>query len=795
MNLNLILNAVSSLSEKLNCKIGFEPNTATHSAAAQKSSLSYYDKEKDTVIIRQERVRSEEDIIVGTVYALVAEKGLKNVLSDRYNDFCISLATAVSRHSASMTPKDQIKFGEELLRDINMGTADIVARQFCHILDIPSCRTLDASLKAAINYNQRHETRQFVENNDTDSLDLKFKQSIIEGNGKRFFEFGKLSDAYRRIGYPDNRIVLSVGSDSMKATLTDPVLRKNILSSNFIEKIQSPLAIMDTSNGQHQSYAAVLDIKDAEGNYLVAYLPSPDMVTKNMAIKGPSYAVNVGTMGRITPENLLCRLLPKDGVNRMKYLQPTGDPDSSSFTLARVVRQVKEMASRRLSDTYLNLIDKELWNFRNPMSSEKFSFLYGLRREERQEEKIKETAAALASLSAGSKVDVKDDNAIVNRPPVRDFEKRLKTDIKWASFSASVKRKMTLAGVTTAKDIISLGEDGIREHYGPKALRDATAFLLDNGLTFDCMRRHESLTAKMDLEGMPAEALTEKKYEDLFKTLSAIPGNIGSMSIPMPVTIRGNYLSSAGAVALIAKMASTTRWNGCNMFITKAEADKRGLVIDPLAIATVVEHGGKDKVMYNIADTSLKETEKFESIVKDSVSHSVSATSYVTSMLSSLRSARRDMIKGMYGHLQTMYENRIREDMTGKKVPSLNAMEKETEKREISFNRLAGIMKTIAQEEIVPEMRSAGIPEKNIRELIEEGVTKINTRDIKVKAVFNSAMVYAEDIKTGRPMGDFLQNLRNGVPMKGSVDLSGEKRKLEQEIELNQEQGRRKGRN
>lgn len=793
MNLNLILNAVSSLSEKLNCKIGFEPNTATHSAAAQKSSLSYYDKEKDTVIIRQERVRSEEDIIVGTVYALVAEKGLKNILSDRYNNFCISLATAVSRHSASMTPKDQIKFGEELLRDINMGTADIVARQFCHILDIPSCRTLDASLKAAINYNQRHETRLLVENNDTDSLDLKFKQSIIEGNGKRFFEFGKLSDAYRRIGYPDNRIVLSIGSDSMKATLTDPVLRKNILSSNFIEKIQSPLAIMDTSNGQHQSYAAVLDIKDAEGNYLVAYLPSPDMVTKNMAVKGPSYAVSVGTMGRITPENLLCRLLPKDGVNRMKYLQPTGDPDSSSFVLSRVVRQVKAMASRRLSDTYLNLIDKELWNFRNPMSSEKFSFLYGLSREERQEEKMKEAAAVLASLGS-SKVDVKDDNAIIDRPPVRDFEKRLKTDIKWAAFSASVKRKMTLDGVTTAKDIISIGEDGIREHYGPKALRDATAFLLDNGLSFDCMRRHESLTAKMELEGMPAEALTEKKYEDLFKTLSAIPGDINSRSIPMPVTIRGNYLSSADAVALIAKMASTTRWNGCNMFITKAEADKRGLTIDPLAIATVVEHGGKDKVMYNIADTSLRDTEKFESIVKNSTSHSVSANSYVTSMLSSLRSARRDMIKGMYGHLQTMYENRIKEDMTGKKVPSLNAMEKGTEKREISFDRLVGIMKTIAQEEIVPEMRKAGIPEKNIRELIEEGVTKINTRDIKVKAVFNSAMVYAEDIKTGRPMGDFLQNIRNGVSMKGAADLSGEKRKLRHAAKQGLEQGNGKGR-
>lgn len=120
----------------------------------------------------------------------------------------------------------------------------------------------------------------------------------------------------------------------------------------------------------------------------------------------------------------------------------------------------------------------------------------------------------------------------------------------------------------------------------------------------------------------------------------------------------------------------------------------------------------------------------------------------------------------------------------------------------VCLDRYSAEQKQAITEEVLPYLRGFGIPEANIKELLETGRTSVNGEinirekqaydiDVPKEAVnvtleYHGWAVNAIDPTTGRNLGALDQFAAS--PNK-KVDLSGEKRKMEQELKQNQKQG------
>lgn len=120
----------------------------------------------------------------------------------------------------------------------------------------------------------------------------------------------------------------------------------------------------------------------------------------------------------------------------------------------------------------------------------------------------------------------------------------------------------------------------------------------------------------------------------------------------------------------------------------------------------------------------------------------------------------------------------------------------------VCLDRYSAEQKQSITEEVLPYLRGFGIPEANIKELLETGRTSVNgeinirekqaydidvpKENVNVNLEFHGWAVNAIDPTTGRNLGALDQFAAS--PNK-KVDLSGEKKKMEQELKQNQKQG------
>lgn len=439
---------------------------------------------------------------------------------------------------------------------------------------------LESAMCNGLHHHRREKIAEMCQANDEKAIAAFARETMSPYACHRHIHLGRPDGAMRAMGFPDMPMVVDVNGIRNQMNYMDGTLEE-VLDSGFIEKLRHPVAVI--RNAKEDGYRLVLDMVNKEGNVVILTVPSQDKMREGTN--------KLGGFGAIAPDTL-CRVVAYREEGEFKNLIYAEKERGSevSLRLVSLLRRIKSegpLHRAGAQDAFANLLNrttKVLQFFKNPKNfddlskkiAEDIRFL-----EKNASQAPGEPAETMteapspAPEKAGARAESLADATPENKR--RSLPERLATPVKDGPFSAAAKKKLEAAGVADAAAVLSRlsGDRRIerfREDFGPKALRNANEWLRDLGLG------GVAFSARQDVEA-EAKAIAPEGLArlDFFRAFKEFPRDAMAGTLAMPVSADGRAITGADAYQIVARMAATNRWEGCNVFFDEAQLTALGL--------------------------------------------------------------------------------------------------------------------------------------------------------------------------------------------------------------------------
>ena len=471
-------------------------------------------------------------------------------------------------------------------------------------------------------------------------------EAVLSGNGgirASVLSFGPAGEAYRRVGYPaaevkalaDNLVCF------LKESGVDPV---SFGTDGLVSLVQDPLMIvksMRTRPDGTSPFVAVLDRKvDVPGygkEYLAVSMKSPEeFLAKAMRFRSAGKDAHLLLTPLFLSEKAVLATLC-DPAN-WKYLRPAGGPDSTFFEYVERLKKggataspvYENSGSRQRLLTVTNIAE----NFRNPMSSERYSQMYGYERDPMRDALGRRAAVAAEAARL-------DREAAVEAAADRKADKFLEP-FPVSVVEGAARDRLFAGGIRNAGDVVREGFDRVRELAGT----DRAVNRIADWMAGKDIYVYPKEGVRPAGAGRPtADAVMSHFFDTVLRAVSVSGG-----SMPFPMRLSGEFFTGADAMHLMAA-SLMQRTKGCPVWATESELLGLGCRIGK-AEPVPVFVGGRPENVYNVSATEFPkrypaEYGQFLDSAKAGCSEDRESGRYFGIILGSLGVAVRENVQGL----------------------------------------------------------------------------------------------------------------------------------------------------
>lgn len=433
-------------------------------------------------------------------------------------------------------------------------------------------------------FGQKQE-RQIRKSGSDEELSFQIEETLYESREQALYNLGKLSDAYKLVGYPDATL-------SMKGAMLKKFVEQNGLLSagigeKLVEAVKRPLAVFGEYTGK---YKVVLDLPVKNG--LFAFnLDNPRKVARDFYHNEKHSCVFCFAPFVASDEMLLRQIKRKDNVRLMRSVESGGYKDFE--LLGRLEKKIGDFASPPLSNgsgqNPLNIyLAKVRNNFKNP--------------------KIFRDCLKEVVLEEAEIMKVMDSSEKKNAYILSTEEKK-NTIIPKSVVSKSVYDKLMGLGIKTVGDVISHGAKEMEALTNAATVSNLDAFMCTMGISLFPRLREESEDTFNARDDDEKESVI---LGNLTYNFTRVPSSTRSIPVPSVCGLDGSFVGPEAQWVLASKFVSMgKRWEGCPVFDTFENLFKNGILPLPTAAVTHVRMAdGSFRSLYSLKETSLYKNNK-----------------------------------------------------------------------------------------------------------------------------------------------------------------------------------------
>lgn len=632
----------------------------------------------DICLYRPNAPHDIESIDASVTFLGVSRKGIEGFLGERhFASVCRQIGEMLLRSESNRTMHNDelVSIGKGFLQELETHHTrqwDDVAYFVSRLTDLKCGHSLSKALNKGNEQYHKLEHNNAVINGNYTELNKELQRSLEDpSDTNSIVSLGKVSDVFERIGYPSVELKMNIGY--LKEFLEKRGLDSDsLLDTESTFKIHQPLAVVKShiqkENGRDANNIFVTDTMIPGQGYLSFAIESTDDVFKGMQ-SGRYSNMRVKAITTLS-EYALIQALNADKGESIRYLKPKYSEDGTSYVISDHLRKMEGKSAEELGykksaggtapsltslqqSHRLIIATNIVENFKNPMSLNKRMQLFG---ESKYDSLVLMKQKMREEIPASQPIPQK----TVHTSAERTYKERLNTVID-EHFSMNARKVLTKARITKAMDLISLGEDKVKERYGIRVYKSAVAFLQDNNLSFSGSVKIKTISESSVLS-KAVDGVSQVRELDLIYSLSGIPDNVMARSIRMPRTADGTYLDGANSLNLIAKSVSIPRWRDCNIFLTEKELKDLKLSVNKGAVPCHLSDGrSKNMIVYNLSETdfAISHPALFDAVSELSRRTSAEVPSYLKNIMYGLKGVSQDEAKSVYQFIETSFKRNV----------------------------------------------------------------------------------------------------------------------------------------
>ncbi|MBR1501563.1 MAG: hypothetical protein IJ616_06320 [Bacteroidales bacterium] len=413
-----------------------------------------------------------------------------------------------------------------------------------------------------------------------DDLSFYIEESLSGNQGQSILNLGKLTDAYRVLGYPD--AMLSMKGAMLKEFVEQNGLLSAGIGEKLVEAVKRPLAVFGEYTGK---YKVVLDLQVKNG--LFAFnLDNPRKVARDFYHNEKHSCVFCFAPFVASDEMLLRQIKRKDNVRLMRSVENGGYKDFE--LLGRLEKKIGDLASPPLSNgSGQNPLNLYVANIRNNFKNPKII-----------RDSLKEIAFEEAEMMKMMDSSRKKDEYVLST------EEKKRVFFPKSIVSKSVYEKLEKLDIRTVGDVMARGQKEMEALTNAATVSKLDAFMRTMGLSLFPRAREES-------ESVFSHRTDDEKasviLSNLLYNFSRVPQGTSSIPVPFICGLDGSFVAPKAQWVLASKYVSMgKRWEDCPVFDTFENLIGNGIL--PLATASVTHVEMKDgtfRSLYCLKETTL----------------------------------------------------------------------------------------------------------------------------------------------------------------------------------------------
>ena len=657
------------------------------------TAKGWFDDTSGTVCLyRPNLSKDSAGIDADVAFLQVMRQGLKGLLGDKsYSFACMMWSRMSPEDGRTFDRKEAAAAGDRWFRslpDRHVKQWDTVAKTVSGITGLTDSWQLADSLCHACALHRKQERAAAVLNNDFGALDERMQRELSDPSKGGYLSFGTASETFLRIGYPKAEV--GVTAETVRRFLTRNSLEPSVFQErDLTAALHTPLMVISDTGAQRKDGRMplnmfVTNIYIPQKGYLAVGMRNEKDLIKGFADEKMNH-IHSEALTFFSEYRILVALSSRQ--SDIRFLLPKHAAEGTTYVVSDILKgmegktaeelgmkksvsgNVPDLApvplSRRLSIA-ANIVN----DFRNPMLSSKrlqhFGSILFDDRVSRHLETVREMRNATAANSSEPSRKVRQ----------KTFAEKLDTSIDTKCFSAAAVLKMHKAGVHTVRGIISLGEKGYRQSFGPRAFKDAQKYLDSMGLSFDVVQRMRIIPEK-ELADMSEKERSLVHVTDLAFSMRSVPDSILDRQVMVPRGIGDTCFTGANCVNLVSKMVGTSRWRNCNIFLTRQECEDIGYVIKADAVPCHLrDAAGNPAVVFNLAETTFASTytEIFDAVAEMARKTSAQVPGQVRNLIYGVKDGGMEQAEATYRFIDISVRKAMKEAVPSERPASLQAL-------------------------------------------------------------------------------------------------------------------------
>lgn len=578
----------------------------------------WYDAEKDIVRFYKPHINPSA-MLTNAIYALVSELGpIAFVPEELRGSFLSAVGREVGlydnfgqRRAASLQGKSYIENLSLKKQDSFHFIPVIKAFNSIYSASLPDAYS-DVFQNACIWFRSK-PARLALENGDAEGMADVIRDNVDNNAFARNVNICKPGDCYEAAGIVGRYISLSLSALERTELSVGYKFSRDELTG-IIKGAASPLGIVSRKRSDRRNSGTTFSDK---------LIITPEYITGKgyvcLTVKNGSSpsSENICIGGlEVLPVERVASLFSgaQKGYNKVEYLRNVGR-DTTRFVL------VEDLFRRCGVDYYLwgkksgigsaqvrypglgrhlNYVANIAEKFVNPKTfAEKEEKFASFRRE-----------LELAEKASGSTMSESDGNILtvgnVRRSASEKLDRRF-TELTFGKSGEKIYKKLNGKGVFTFRDILSYGFENLCALVGPKAAKVVSNYISETIVPFGPGKE-----AAVDIDSDVARAsaslsgLGQPQACVFFgREVDRLPSSLRDVDIPLPVTADGLAFEGLFLVSMASAMVNhSTRWNDCNVFISRKDLLAMGLQLTPGFVECYASaEGSRQYKYYNLADT------------------------------------------------------------------------------------------------------------------------------------------------------------------------------------------------